>query len=329
MSKNSVADASDYDNPNIFRSKVDTETSLGFDELKDTLLRPSEAELTPEQRIQSMVNGLGGVKRVVDNVEKMVSENLGFIGVHGGFADAYQSIRSDLMKVVSRELLENPADVYFTGHSLGGALAHICAYDVSSNILPKLNEALEAKWRAEIKARGSDWIDLYCGRLKRAMRVCCYSFGAPRSFSRATTRRYNEKCPATFRVACDGDIVTSFPKYAGGKYKHVDTHVVVDGNGSGQLIVSPSFVERRFHLASRNKLKKHSLQYYRLGLWGSIGQTEQERERALAQSGLDRGEICLYLEKGRREVEADMAGGEEASLLDDDEEFKDAAASII
>ena len=63
---------------------MDTETSLGFDELKDTLLRPSEAELTPEQRIQNMVNGLGGVKRVVDNVEKIVSENLGFIGVHGG-----------------------------------------------------------------------------------------------------------------------------------------------------------------------------------------------------------------------------------------------------
>ena len=204
-----------------------------------------------------------------------------------------------------------------------------------SNVLPKLNETLEVKWRAEIKAQGSEWIDLYHGRLKRAMRACCYSFGAPRSFSRATARRYNEKCPATFRIGCDGDIVTSFPKYAGGKYKHVDTHVVVDGNGSGQLVVSPSFVERRFHLASRNKLKKHGLQCYRLGLWGSIGQTEQERERAFSQSGLDREEISAYLEKGRIDVEAGMEekefGGDDnndgGSNMDGEDEFQDARAA--
>ena len=69
-----------------------------------------------------MVNGLGEVTRVVGTVEKMVTENLGFIGVHNGFSDAYESIRSDLMRIVAKELLENPADLYFTGHSLGGEL---------------------------------------------------------------------------------------------------------------------------------------------------------------------------------------------------------------
>ena len=51
INDNVVANASDYNNPKIFRSKVDTETSLGFDELKDSLLRSSEYELKrPEVR---------------------------------------------------------------------------------------------------------------------------------------------------------------------------------------------------------------------------------------------------------------------------------------
>ncbi|GMH51830.1 hypothetical protein TL16_g01096 [Triparma laevis f. inornata] len=322
-------DASDYNNPKIFRSTVDTETSLGFDELKDSLLRSSEYEPKKQtERIQNIVQDVETLgKRVVENVEKMVTENLGFTGIHGGFAEAYESIRPDLMQHVAKELLENPADVYVTGHSLGGALAHICAYDLASNVLPKLNKTLETKWRAEIKALGSEWIDLYVGRLKRAMRLCCYSFGAPRSFSRATARRYNEKVPATFRVACDGDIVTSFPKYAGGKYKHVKNHVVVDGQGSGQLIVSPSFVERRFHLASRNKLKRHSMQCYRLGIWGSIGQTAEERARAFSQSGLNQKEIDAFIEKGRNEVEAEAEA--EAEEDDNDDAFIDAVHTLV
>ena len=85
------------------------------------------------------------------------------------------------------------------------------------------------------------------------------------------------------------------------------------------------------------QLKKHSLQCYRLGLWGSIGQTELERERAITQSGLDRDEISAYLEKGKREVEADLAreasglglaGGGDNDDDDDEDVFKDAASLI-
>ena len=129
---------------------------------------------------------------------------------------------------------------------------------------------------------GSDWIDYYSGRLKRAPRLSLYTFGSPRCFSRISSRRLNELVKSSFRVACDGDIVTSFPKYAGGRgsaYKHGGTCVVVDGSGKGRLIMSPSFVEKNFQMANRTKLKKHSLQCYRLGLWGAIGQSMDEREQ--------------------------------------------------
>lgn len=49
------------------------------------------------------------------------------------------------------------------------------------------------------------------------------------------------KIPDTFRIVTDGDIVAGVPSWG---YKHVGTEVVVDGNGSGSLVIDPSFMER-------------------------------------------------------------------------------------
>lgn len=50
--------------------------------------------------------------------------------VHGGFNKAYQSVSSQILELLKGKRLEDK--VWITGHSLGGALAVLCAYDLES-----------------------------------------------------------------------------------------------------------------------------------------------------------------------------------------------------
>jgi len=253
-----------------------------------------------------MDRGMDFVRETKGAMERAVLKQLGG-GIHSGFLEAYLSIRNQIALEVAKHLLKNPSDVYFTGHSMGGALAHIAMYDFTSTIIPHLNGHIENIWASQIALEGPDWIDRMQGRLKRKMKTCCYTFGAPRCFSTIITRRLNEKCPAIFRFTVDGDIVPSFPKFVGGgcsmKYKHNRNAVVIDGYGRGMVIVNPSFVERRFHLARRNQMKMHGLQAYRKGIWGAIGEEEAEKKRAMGNGGLCGEEILAFLEKGEEDEE--------------------------
>ena len=54
--------------------------------------------------------------------------------VHRGFQQQYASIRDELRKTVSEYIDElDPPEILITGHSLGGALADICAIDFALN----------------------------------------------------------------------------------------------------------------------------------------------------------------------------------------------------
>ena len=54
------------------------------------------------------------------------------IKCHRGFYHAYTSIRSLLVASVKRYLLQDPLlQIVITGHSLGGALSQLCAYDLA------------------------------------------------------------------------------------------------------------------------------------------------------------------------------------------------------
>ena len=60
-----------------------------------------------------------------------------------GFYNAYLSVRPFIHEVLRIELKKNPTTVYFTGHSLGGALATLAAFDVSLNTIPRVNAYLK------------------------------------------------------------------------------------------------------------------------------------------------------------------------------------------
>jgi nuclear pore complex protein Nup85 len=55
--------------------------------------------------------------------------------VHSGFLTAYDSVKVKVLRLVDQLTADasedRPWDVYVTGHSLGGALATLCAYDLA------------------------------------------------------------------------------------------------------------------------------------------------------------------------------------------------------
>ena len=106
-----------------------------------------------------------------------------------------------------------------------------------------------------------------------------YNFGSPRVGNGNFSILFNRSVPNSFRIVVDGDIVTGIPPKTS-FYKHVETTVVVDGKGSGSLIIDPSFVERRLQFSSRNSVTAHYLSYYRAGLQSAIKASVEIREYA-------------------------------------------------
>lgn len=55
--------------------------------------------------------------------------------VHSGFLTAYDSVKVKVLRLVDQltadASAQQPWDVFITGHSLGGALATLCAYDLA------------------------------------------------------------------------------------------------------------------------------------------------------------------------------------------------------
>jgi hypothetical protein len=133
--------------------------------------------------------------------------------VHSGFLSSWTAVRSEVLgnlkslimdliddpELVNPALPGSPVVVYCTGHSLGGALAMLCAYELSC----------ELEGIAEIHMD---------------------SFGSPRVGNPGFTKQYDRMVPESYRVVCDRDIVTSIPNWMF-SYKHSGLEIVVDKQG--------------------------------------------------------------------------------------------------
>ncbi|KAH7488571.1 hypothetical protein PRIC1_007317 [Phytophthora ramorum] len=171
------------------------------------------------------------IEKVKDTAAKIPLLNMALPRVHRGFWIAYESIREELKEVTRLILDENPGvSVYITGHSMGGALAIIAAYDLAVNFSIKVN---------------------------------MYNFGGPRVGNPSFRQHYDSCVPTSYRVVMDGDIVPGWPKFWG-LYQHVGTEISLDV--AGNLIVDPSFVERHLHHSSRRKTTMHGTNVYRVSI---------------------------------------------------------------
>lgn len=99
------------------------------------------------------------------------------IRVHSGFIDAYQDecVRDQIHKVIT----DNISSIYVTGHSLGAALATLCALDLQYNFPDKFYEVT--------------------------------LFGCPRVGNKAFSKSYNKRLIKTIRIENGNDIVTKIP----------------------------------------------------------------------------------------------------------------------
>lgn len=88
--------------------------------------------------------GLASVERAVTDEISKYPRFAPKIKLHSGFWNMYKSIRNQLHEFVRTELVLEPADVLVTGHCLGGALATLCALDLSVHTVAPINLFLNA-----------------------------------------------------------------------------------------------------------------------------------------------------------------------------------------
>jgi predicted lipase len=108
--------------------------------------------------------------------------------MHRGFVQAYFSVRDQVHDYIR----SNPiSTVTITGHSLGGALATLCAIDVQYNFSQKV--AVEV-----------------------------YTFGAPKVGNEGFQESFNRRVPNSYRFVVGMDMIPELPRWWQG-YRHVNT----------------------------------------------------------------------------------------------------------
>lgn len=123
--------------------------------------------------------------------------------VHKGSLYAYLRIKGQITEIVRKEYEQHKmAHIYTTGHSQGGAMATICAFDLKREF-PEIE-------------------------------LIMYNYGSMRTGNYAFARKYNELVPNTYRVVNNEDFSARQPKLL---YKHVGKLVFISRN---KLRVNPS-----------------------------------------------------------------------------------------
>lgn len=108
--------------------------------------------------------------------------------MHQGFTTAYMSVREQIHNYLKDH---TASSVTVTGHSLGGALATLCAVDIQYNFLDKFG-------------------------------INTYTFGSPRVGNTGFRESFNRRVPDSYRFVYGMDAVPALPRPWQG-YQHVDT----------------------------------------------------------------------------------------------------------
>jgi predicted lipase len=108
--------------------------------------------------------------------------------MHSGFVTAYVSVRDEIHNYIKNS---NLSRVTVTGHSLGGALATLCAVDIQYNFNNQLSS------------------------------IESYTFGAPKVGNDRFCKSYNQRVPKSYRFVYGMDIVAALPRWWQG-YNHAD-----------------------------------------------------------------------------------------------------------
>lgn len=142
------------------------------------------------------------------------------IRVHTGFITAYKSrpVRGRILGMITKDIRR----VHITGHSLGAALAVLCAVDVQYNFPDRDIETIV--------------------------------FGCPRVGNRAFQKSYNSRVFKTLRVENGNDIVTKVP-FALWGFRHVGAKIHVGAPRLPVLISLEQHRQQRYYSSLFQKFK--------------------------------------------------------------------------
>ncbi|WP_054118578.1 lipase family protein [Porphyrobacter sp. AAP60] len=121
--------------------------------------------------------------------------------VHAGFQGSYLKLRSQVLQGLSGQ---TGVHLYITGHSLGGAIAQLMAYDMAVN-------------------RGADFAS-----------ITVITSGAPRVGNPTFADAFERAVPDNLRIVVNHDPVPAVP-YVGGLYRHAGRLLVI-GRDDGVLL---------------------------------------------------------------------------------------------
>lgn len=180
------------------------------------------------------------------------------VRLHVGFSASYASVRQEVMDVVNQRLAESEKEhrrvhVRATGHSLGGAVASIFAFDLVV--------------------------------AKPHISPVVYTFGSPRVGNAAFRSIYNVRVPSNFRIVAPQDAVPALPPSV--VYRQLGREVWFDDFGERTYVMSWAM---RKILPPRNSFHDHSLVVYREVLEKAL---KRDRDPAGAMSGEDNWQAPL------------------------------------
>eukprot|EP00180_Rhodochaete_pulchella_P000675 Plantae.Rhodophyta-Rhodochaete_pulchella.ctg15038.p1 GENE.Plantae.Rhodophyta-Rhodochaete_pulchella.ctg15038~~Plantae.Rhodophyta-Rhodochaete_pulchella.ctg15038.p1 ORF type:complete len:783 (-),score=113.47 Plantae.Rhodophyta-Rhodochaete_pulchella.ctg15038:2726-5074(-) len=161
----------------------------------------------------------------------MESRTFQHAAVHSGFAEAYTNVAPGVIAAVKSLYDTVKRPIFFTGHSLGGALAVLCCLDVA--LVSGLGEG-----------------DL-----------AVTTFGSPRVGNRKFHDIYNSVVPNTWRIELAPDLVCRLPKAI---YVHVGRKVLLSANGD--LFLDPNALELNLWSGNASSMVYHRKASYMLAL---------------------------------------------------------------
>ena len=89
-------------------------------------------------RIYVSIRGSSNIPNWIENIDVARDSYAGCSGcsVHSGFKNAFNSLQASILANVKQLVSKYPlAEVYVTGHSLGGAIAALVALDLNNNAI--------------------------------------------------------------------------------------------------------------------------------------------------------------------------------------------------
>ena len=120
---------------------------------------------------QNDVNILSDINILDSNfsVKKSISN---IISVHKGFLDAYLSVKNDIYIKCNELLNKGATKIFITGHSLGGAIAKLCIFDIiMNNNLNITSDNISSIQIASPNVGSSNFIYLYNKNVKNTYEV--------------------------------------------------------------------------------------------------------------------------------------------------------------